>query len=421
MDADDKIYTVADFSPDNFIQNSKLDETKLIILYKSFFEEKCNTRYGDYSNCLSDESERTLDPTLWELYKKFERNVKLIQDEPEYYSYWETDNKKLCFYLKYWIYDQLIGKNITNEQFSNFINLWNEKKKVKCPSCECKFNVTSFSNVKQLKRAYDYFLFLNAYKDTTTISKHIADKHYCRYIENTKAIYSSLETKCIKDNAPYCKEFIDNKLPPIEEDDNSSIICNMVLSSNPGSDEAFQGSKGLDHKLPPDIIKSQGPNVEVEGTTGRTKTVQETAGPELGSAPDKERERTLGSKPEEGLHPPGPNLPLKTEDYGAHQDLPNELPVGEVDRFTSLLGTSSEGNESPIKTITSASFVGIPSIIFLLYKFTPLRTVLDPRIRKTKHMLKDGVQGSNELQSHDYDFYPPDEDINRYNIAYQSR
>ncbi|KMZ77292.1 hypothetical protein PVIIG_06532 [Plasmodium vivax India VII] len=98
-------------------------------------------------------------------------------------------------------------------------------------------------NLNQLKRAYDYFLFLDAYKDTPTISNNITDKNYCRYIENTKAIYSSLESKCINNNAPYCREFIDNELPPIEEDDNSSIICNTELSSNPGLEKVSYHEK----------------------------------------------------------------------------------------------------------------------------------------------------------------------------------
>ncbi|SCA60575.1 Plasmodium vivax Vir protein, putative [Plasmodium vivax] len=71
-------------------------------------------------------------------------------------------------------------------------------------------------------------------------------------------------------------------------------------------------------------------------------------------------------------------------------------------------------------TIISASSVGTVGFLFLLYKFTPLRSMLDPRIRKTRNNLMNGVQGSHELQSQDYDLYSQDAPFNRYNIGYQS-
>ncbi|KNA00990.1 hypothetical protein PVNG_03097 [Plasmodium vivax North Korean] len=387
MAIDDKIYTVNDFAPHTYIKNNELDDTNLIRLYKSFFQEECNKHYGYNFYCDTDGSEKKLPSTLWELYKKFERNVKLIQEKTEIFSVWEKEKKKLS----------------------------------KCPRCECEFNISSFYHIKQLKRAYDYFLFLNAYKDTRTISKHIADKNYCTYIENTKYIYSSLEYICKDNLAPYCKEFIDNELPPIKEDDNSSISCNASITVDTDLEKGSQGFKGPHHKLHPGRIEEQGPNVDVEGTTGRTDTVQEVAGAKLGSAPEKEPERTLGSNPEEELSSHGPILQPQKEDVGPHPYFSGGLPDGEGDKVTPHLGISSDGNGSPIKTITSASMVGIPSIIFLLYKFTPIRTWIDPRIRKTKDVLRNGVNESNELQSNDYNFDHADMDINRYNIAYQSR
>ncbi|GAB69596.1 hypothetical protein PCYB_003450, partial [Plasmodium cynomolgi strain B] len=140
--------------------------------------------------------------------------------------------------------------------------------------------------------------------------------------------------------------------------------------------------KVLDHKLYPYIINAQWNNVEGEGITSITET---------------------------------------KEYYGKDKDLSSGLPKDEGYGVTSHLGTSSEGNGSPMKTIASASLVGIPSIIFLLYKFTPIRTWIDPRIRTSKIELNNFFQGSNELQSHDYNLDTSYMDFKRFNIAYQSR
>ncbi|KMZ96056.1 hypothetical protein PVNG_05945 [Plasmodium vivax North Korean] len=55
--------------------------------------------------------------------------------------------------------------------------------------------------------------------------------------------------------------------------------------------------------------------------------------------------------------------------------------------------------------------------VYFLYKnqFSPIRTWLDPRIRKTKSNLKNSVQGSDEAQQHDYNFDTTNMDFNRYN------
>ncbi|KMZ95057.1 hypothetical protein PVMG_05584 [Plasmodium vivax Mauritania I] len=63
----------------------------------------------------------------------------------------------------------------------------------------------------------------------------------------------------------------------------------------------------------------------------------------------------------------------------------------------------------------------IIQLLILQMRFTPLRSMLDPRIRNTKKNLINRVQGSKELQSQNFDFDPTDMDFNRYSIGYQSR
>ncbi|SCA83352.1 Plasmodium vivax Vir protein, putative, partial [Plasmodium vivax] len=399
-----------------------LKKTVLNSFYQSYFSNECIYSYDSYDTCYPDGREETLPSNLIELYKKFERNLTLLCDESKKFDVeLEKNKEKLCFYLKYWIYDQLISNDVSQDHFSQFFNLWNENKGKKYPGCDCKFEITNLRKVNLLKQAYDYFLFLEAYETTAKIHENVSTMNYCKYIEDAKAAYLSYPYICERSNTENCKEFKKYIAPHMKTDDNSSIICNMVLSSNPGSEEAIQGLKRPDHNLYSGTVEAQGPKVEGEGTTLTTGIERESAGAKLESEPGKEQDIILKSEAEEEISSPGPILHHQKKDDGTDHDLPNELPGVEGDRFSSLLGTSSEGNGSPIKTITSASMVGIPSIIFLLYKFTPIRTWIDPRIRKTKNVLRNGVNESNELQSNDYNFDHADMDINRYNIAYQSR
>ncbi|KMZ96447.1 hypothetical protein PVNG_05432 [Plasmodium vivax North Korean] len=69
--------------------------------------------------------------------------------------------------------------------------------------------------------------------------------------------------------------------------------------------------------------------------------------------------------------------------------------------------------------ITIAMFINI-YFSFHKYQFTPIRSMIDPQIRKTKKTLKDPVQISNELQPHEHNDYLKNVDINRYNVGYQS-
>ncbi|CAG9480126.1 unnamed protein product [Plasmodium vivax] len=122
---------------------------------------------------------------------------------------------------------------------------------------------------------------------------------------------------------------------------------------------------------------------------------------------------------EDGL----PNIPpfssFRSKDDALGQDLqPGHDQNAEGDTDLLVLDSSDDGKSTG--TIISTSSVGTVGFLFLLYKFTPLRSMLDPRIRKTRNNLMNGVQGTNELQSQDYDFYPQDAPFNRYNIGYQS-
>ncbi|SCA60250.1 Plasmodium vivax Vir protein, putative [Plasmodium vivax] len=410
------------YNLNNFLEgNDKLRLSYLNTFYQSYFNISCEDRtYSNYY-CSPDTNFETLPSHLWQIYRKFERNLKIIRDDREIYDFFgETYKKKLCFYLKYWIYDRLISEQITDDHFSKFFKLWNDRKITKCSNCDCEFKIKSFSEVKQLKKTYDYSLFLREYKRNSKINKHVSNKNYCTYISEAKAMYSLLQESCKNDSNEYCNEFNEYVLPyingevsgtyededteveegaEVEEDtdegeDLSSFLCNTELAYVPEPEEQ-QEAEELLKKLAERKAKEQRDRAQLE-------KAEEDDAPRVQSQ-------------QEAV------LPHRLGDRASGHVLPETPPVPDSFMISTGLNTGSDGNGSSMKTITSASLVGVPSIIFLLYKFSPVRTWLDPRIRKTKSDLRNSIQGSNELQSHDYNFHTTNMDFSRINVGYQSR
>ncbi|GAB69441.1 hypothetical protein PCYB_001890 [Plasmodium cynomolgi strain B] len=185
------------------------------------------------------------------------------------------NQEKLCSYLKYWIYDQLVSEKVTDKNFSIFFNLWNERKN-KCPSCDCEFNITRFTEAKQLKKVYDYSLFLKVYKNIAKINKHISKMYYCNYIEKAKVLrFLLLEFTCKENeqNKEFCDEFNkyvrhyindeDLVIDELEEEDehtegdgdtendenDTAISCDVDLTKDPRLTEDFRKAKEIVEEL----------------------------------------------------------------------------------------------------------------------------------------------------------------------------
>ncbi|GAB69473.1 CYIR protein [Plasmodium cynomolgi strain B] len=83
----------------------------------------------------------------------------------------------------------------------------------------------------------------------------------------------------------------------------------------------------------------------------------------------------------------------------------------------------SEVAEAPLTIALTGGipFIGVATISYLLYKFTPVGSLLYPRVQKIKNTIQNIIRGRNEVKQDIYNFYPPYMDINRFNIEYQSR
>ncbi|KMZ83407.1 hypothetical protein PVBG_06049 [Plasmodium vivax Brazil I] len=224
-----KIYTLDEFEEKN---NIEFSETHSNVLYKAYFDIDCHRNSFHNDHCEPDISYDHINKQHIELYKKFERNLKLINYNTENYKSYEENKDKLCFYLKYWFYDQLIVNKFTDAEIAQFLELWNKRKEQKCDNCQCEFNVKKLDEIKILKNVYDYFLFLQAYKDTSGISSKISKKSYCNYVAlgNTKrTIY---EDSCKLKKIPFCEEFKKYIQKYVKLNENSSILCDEDTSSD---------------------------------------------------------------------------------------------------------------------------------------------------------------------------------------------
>ncbi|SCA59817.1 Plasmodium vivax Vir protein, putative [Plasmodium vivax] len=398
MSSKGKTYTIKDF----IVGYDELNQTSLYAVYQAYFNSECDTFNGAYAYCTPDENYAPLSNRLIDLYKKFVRNLELISDVKEKaLDRLEKSQDKLCLYLKYWFYDNLISESVTEAEFKNFLSLWNEQKSKKCKDCNCHFEINTISAIKELKSMYDYFLFTDAYKKISKINNEISKKIYCEYIYSAKVNYALIKDTCAQKSNPYCRELKKYIEKYLVVDEDSSIICN----NEENTDTYTQTAKHLDQKLSIGPLSETFKGDKDEGADGESEV---------------DGYRSFGL----------PNLPNQHSSHGDLPKLPDDavtqdLPQGPTEDNTHGVSdnsiTDSADESKSTGTIISASSVGTVGFLFLLYKFTPLRSMLDPRIRNTKKNLINGVQGSNELQSQNFDFDPTDMDFNRYSIGYQSR
>ncbi|SCA60341.1 Plasmodium vivax Vir protein, putative [Plasmodium vivax] len=368
MTKEKKTYTFSDLKEDNDV----LIFSNINRLYVAFFDYECDNREESNLFCSSDNSYGSISPSLLDLYKKFERNITSIWGESSYaYNHIENNKIKLCIYLKYWLYDQLIESKVNKDDFTKFFNLWDKQKKEKCSACECEFPIKEFSEIQQIKKIYDFFLFLDSYKDKEKIINVISNKEYCKYIDASKSLYYLYQMKCEKSNNLLLSHYVDRLSPIGRPEENDRV----------DQEEGEEDTEG-DHPPPRPLTNS------------------------------------FAIPPLDGPHIISSSSFISTDDaVGQHLQPTQEE---NAEGVTDLLAPDSSYDGKSTGTIISASSVGTVGFLFLLYKFTPLRSMLDPRIRKTRNNLMNGVQGSHELQSQDYDLYSQDAPFNRYNIGYQS-
>ncbi|SBT84838.1 PIR protein [Plasmodium ovale] len=212
-------------------EDDSLKETKLYKLYQKF-DNVCDHSIGSPELCSSDESHKSLDISIQELYKKLISNLKrILHNNGQIYDDITLDKNELYSYLKYWFYDHIIKEDITDQQINKILTVWNKEKKQNFAECKCEFNIKSSSLIKQIKRIYDYSLFYEKYKDESSTNEKINSSKYCKYLEEVNIYYTMLDGVCTgKTNLAHCKEFNDYIKKYINIDNSSRISCPEVES-----------------------------------------------------------------------------------------------------------------------------------------------------------------------------------------------
>ncbi|SBT74207.1 PIR protein [Plasmodium ovale] len=95
--------------------------------------------------------------------------------------------------------------------------------------------------------------------------------------------------------------------------------------------------------------------------------------------------------------------------------------LGDEDSEVHSQTTEDPGlTESSMATVLPVSFVGTFSVLFLLYKFTPFRSFLNPQIQRMKSLWKSEDQETKELLINNYETEDYDSENKEYNITYHS-
>ncbi|SBT83177.1 PIR protein [Plasmodium ovale] len=306
---------------------------KLYQLYNKFQNANCED--GGTNDLCIENYYNQVNPSLTELYKKLEINIKKIyKSNLPFFDGISKDipKDKLCIYLKYWLFDEAISKGIQNADINEFFNVWEQEKEEHCSHCTCEFYTKTIPYIKYIKKFYDYFLFYD--RNKSTINNEILSSPYCEYFLESFRMHESKEILCdgIKKNTPDCKEF--------NEYINKHIKFDKDLSNHSCNTEEREADY-FEHSGSASLV--------LRAPQWRTSAEDE---------------------PEEYKEVP---VPL-------HSDFVN----------------GSEDEESTTLTIASVTVLSILIILFILYEFTPFLYFVQPGIRRFKRMVNNIVGKSTQ-------------------------
>ncbi|SBT01899.1 PIR Superfamily Protein [Plasmodium ovale curtisi] len=173
------------------------------------FEDMCslddNKKY-----CLIDKDEYNISDNVQKLHNNLYGNkVKYDASNAEFSTFYEYP-KKFCFFFKYWLYDQIILKKISDSQINEVLKTLNNGGKfqfVMAQNYTCNFNILKLDKIKEMKLLFDYIGNYDTKKKKSAINDKICDSAYKGTINNMISLYNDRHMKCGKASNEYCTEF----------------------------------------------------------------------------------------------------------------------------------------------------------------------------------------------------------------------
>ncbi|SBT71942.1 PIR protein [Plasmodium ovale] len=211
----------------------KLKFFKGLDLYKSY--EVLNKTLTDLNNtkfCVNISFSEVDDPDVISLQKKLLRNLGILQKPEEFFVGDITKYKdKLCVYLKYWLYEQLIVNDFSNFEINLLFDFLEKHKNgcMKDKSLEktCNFYKLSLKDINEIKNLYDYIEFLN-HNDIKIYDEISKDHEWVNYFKKGLDLYKISKIRCSSDkHNNYCYEF--NEFEKIYKEKSPYFSCKEKL------------------------------------------------------------------------------------------------------------------------------------------------------------------------------------------------
>ncbi|GAB64534.1 VIR-like CYIR protein [Plasmodium cynomolgi strain B] len=187
-------------------ENFNLRNKELYLSYKEL-DKDCNWSYRDLY--CSDTLTNFVHDSIRPLYKKLWNNFFKVKYYSEDFKSLTKDRSKICIYLKYWFYDQLLHKNIDNDGIGKFFSAWESTSQgYKRDLIGCELYKMNLNEIKETKLLYDYFLLYDGYNIDELVSHKIYVSPYCQYLKKAADVYKKRKSECaIEKNSGLCKEF----------------------------------------------------------------------------------------------------------------------------------------------------------------------------------------------------------------------
>ncbi|SBT55782.1 PIR Superfamily Protein [Plasmodium ovale wallikeri] len=160
----------------------------------------CSVQLGDFSSY--NEANK--------LYHKLHGNntKSNMGDDDDFKKFNEKPNE-FCLYLKYWLYDQIIIKELNDQEISQVLNVlkMGDKYKFFIDSANvCEFNILKFIEIKSAKLLIDYLENYENNVNKKNIEKLICNNDYKNILNDMIHLYNNIDTPCKNESNVYCNE-----------------------------------------------------------------------------------------------------------------------------------------------------------------------------------------------------------------------